>query len=112
MSNRNPMEEYLQRLQAVAKSGRGGFPGGFPGGKPPPGAGLAITGAVTLLAGGWFLSNALFNVDGGHRAIKYRRISGVSKEIYTEGQSGSSGPGARNMADGVANRNTLDDPLV
>ncbi|KAL1878639.1 Prohibitin-2, subunit of the prohibitin complex (Phb1p-Phb2p) [Diaporthe australafricana] len=81
MSNRNPMEEYMQRLQAVAKSGRGGFPGG----KPPPGAGIAITGAVTLLAGGWFLSNALFNVDGGHRAIKYRRISGVSKEIYSEG---------------------------
>ncbi|KAI3400264.1 hypothetical protein diail_3645 [Diaporthe ilicicola] len=81
MSNRNPMEEYMQRLQAVAKSGRGGFGGG----KPPPGTGFAITGAVALLAGGWFLSNALFNVDGGHRAIKYRRISGVSKEIYSEG---------------------------
>lgn len=76
------MEEYMQRLQAVARSGRGG---GFPGGKPPPGAGFALTGAVALLAGGWFLSNALFNVDGGHRAIKYRRISGVSKEIYSEG---------------------------
>lgn len=75
------MEEYMQRLQAVAKS-RGG---GFPGGKPPPGAGFALTGAVALLAGGWFLSNALFNVDGGHRAIKYKRISGVSKEIYNEG---------------------------
>ncbi|KAJ2960895.1 hypothetical protein NQ176_g11028 [Zarea fungicola] len=31
------------------------------------------------------LSNALFNVDGGHRAIKYKRLSGVSKEIYNEG---------------------------
>lgn len=82
----------MQRLQAVARSGRGGFPGG----KPPPGAGFAVTGAVALLAGGWFLSNALFNVDGGHRAIKYRRISGVSKEIYNEGESGCSGPGATN----------------
>ena len=32
-----------------------------------------------------FFSNALFNVDGGQRAIKYRRISGVSPEIYNEG---------------------------
>jgi len=24
-------------------------------------------------------------VDGGHRAIKYTRISGVKKEIYSEG---------------------------
>lgn len=102
------MEEYMQRLQAVAKSGRGGFPGG----KPPPGAGFAVTGAVALLAGGWFLSNALFNVDGGHRAIKYRRISGVSKEIYNEGESGCSGPGATNIADAVAKRNTLHGAMV
>lgn len=32
------------------------------------------------------MSNALFNVDGGHRAIKYKRLSGVSKEIYNEGR--------------------------
>lgn len=98
----------MRRLQAVANSGRGGFPGG----KPPRGSGVALTGAVALLAGGWFLSNALFNVDGGHRAIKYRRINGVSKEIYSEGKSGRSGPGARNMADEGANRNTFDDPVV
>lgn len=24
-------------------------------------------------------------VDGGHRAIKYSRLSGVRKEIYSEG---------------------------
>lgn len=24
-------------------------------------------------------------VDGGHRAIKYTRIAGVSKEVYNEG---------------------------
>lgn len=83
MSNRNPMEEYMQRLQAVARNGRGGFPSG----KPPQGTGFAIAGAVALLAGGYFFSNALFNVDGGHRAIKYRRINGVSKEIYAEGES-------------------------
>ncbi|ROV97649.1 hypothetical protein VSDG_04649 [Cytospora chrysosperma] len=81
MSNRNQMDEYMQRLQAVARNSRGGFPGG----KPPKGTGFAVAGAAALLAGGWFFSNALFNVDGGHRAIKYRRISGVSKEIYAEG---------------------------
>jgi prohibitin 2 len=106
------MDEYMQRLQAVARSGRGG--GGFPGGKPPPGAAFALTGAVALLAGGWLLSNALFNVDGGHRAIKYRRISGVSKEIYNEGESGSpGGPRARNMvANAVVKRNALYGPMV
>lgn len=98
----------MQRLQAVAKS-RGG---GFPGGKPPPGASFALVGAATLLGGGWFISNALFNVDGGHRAIKYRRISGVSKEIYNEGESGCSGAGARNLANGIANRNTFHGPVV
>ncbi|KAF3762373.1 hypothetical protein M406DRAFT_63295 [Cryphonectria parasitica EP155] len=68
MSNRNPMEEYMQRLQA-----------------PPQFAFGAIGGLVLLLGGGMALSNALFNVDGGHRAIKYKRISGVGKEIYNEG---------------------------
>lgn len=27
----------------------------------------------------------VFSVDGGHRAIKYSRLSGVRKEIYNEG---------------------------
>lgn len=26
-------------------------------------------------------------VDGGHRAIKYSRVSGVRKEIYNEGMT-------------------------
>lgn len=61
--------------------------GGFPGGGPPAGTGLAL-GAIILIGGGaMVLQNSLFNVDGGHRAIKYKRISGVSKEIYAEGLS-------------------------
>lgn len=74
----------MRRLQAMTAQGRGG---GFPGGKPPPGAGGAIAGLALLVGGGLFFSNALFNVDGGHRAIKYKRISGVGKEIYSEGES-------------------------
>lgn len=88
----------MQRLQAVARNSRGGFPGG----KPPKGTGFAVAGAVALLAGGWVFSNALFNVDGGHRAIKYRRISGVSKEIYAEGESGGAGPVAQVQAQAQA----------
>jgi len=38
-----------------------------------------------VVIGGFILSNSLFNVDGGHRAIKYTRLSGVKKEIYNEG---------------------------
>lgn len=64
---------------------RAGGGGGFPGGKPPRGAFGALGGLILLGGGAMVLSNSLFNVDGGHRAIKYRRINGVSKEIYSEG---------------------------
>lgn len=57
-----------------------------------PGGGGGIAGGVAALAvlggGALLFQSALFNVDGGHRAIKYRRISGVSKDIYTEGMLG------------------------
>ncbi|KAJ4415102.1 Prohibitin-2, subunit of the prohibitin complex (Phb1p-Phb2p) [Gnomoniopsis sp. IMI 355080] len=82
MSNQNPMNDYLKKLQQVAQQsgGRGGF-----NPRPPPGSGGVAAGLVLLIGGGLFLNNALFNVDGGHRAIKYKRLSGVSKEIYNEG---------------------------
>ena len=51
----------------------------------PRGSGSAVLGAGVLMAGAWVFSNALFNVDGGHRAIKYKRLGGVGKEIYSEG---------------------------
>jgi prohibitin 2 len=81
MSNRSPFEEYANRLRAATRpGGRGGFPGGTPKGL---GGGLA---ALVLLGGGAMLfQSAIFNVDGGHRAIKYRRLTGVSKDIYAEG---------------------------
>ena len=40
---------------------------------------------IVLGVGATILSNSLFNVDGGHRAIKYTRVGGVKKEIYAEG---------------------------
>lgn len=39
---------------------------------------------VALVAGGMVLNASLFNVDGGHRAIKYTRLYGVKDEIYPE----------------------------
>jgi len=74
----------MRRLQRAAQSGRGGFgPGG--GGPPLKGIGYGMGGLIAIGAGLFVFQNSIFNVDGGHRAIKYRRTSGVSKEIYNEG---------------------------
>lgn len=84
-------QEAMKRLRQMQT--RGGFPsggGGGPGG-PQGRAGMAVAGGLLFTAGYLFFSNALFNVDGGHRAIKYRRISGVSKDIYSEGTAGATG---------------------
>ncbi|TRY51540.1 Prohibitin with Band 7 domain [Cryptosporidium tyzzeri] len=41
---------------------------------------------IMLVAGGSILaSNSMYNVDAGHRAIKFSRIHGVQKRIYGEG---------------------------
>lgn len=73
----------MQRLQrAIQQRGQGGFGGGLPSGGA---AGRGIVGLIALGVGATILSNSLFNVDGGHRAIKYTRIGGVKKEIYAEG---------------------------
>lgn len=69
----------FRNLQKMVTSARGS------GGPSPRG----IAGGVSalLLLGGAAVAgnNALFNVDGGHRAIKYTRTGGVGKEIYSEG---------------------------
>lgn len=58
---------------------------GKSGGPSPKGMAGGI-GSILLLGGALMVgNNALFNVDGGHRAIKYTRVGGVSKEIYGEG---------------------------
>ncbi|CCC70544.1 hypothetical protein NCAS_0F00600 [Naumovozyma castellii] len=60
-------------------TGRGGVGGG------PKGALAGLGGLILLGGGALFLNSSLFNVDGGHRAIVYSRISGVSPKIYPEG---------------------------
>lgn len=83
----------LRQMQAQAQQSGYGSGGGGP--RMPRGSSAAAFGGAALLGGIWFLSNSLFNVDGGHRAIKYKRISGVSPEIYNEGTP--AGMGLRRM---------------
>ena len=64
------------------QAGRSGGGGGGPG---PKGLGSAFGGLILLGGLAVVGNNALFNVDGGHRAIKYTRVGGVGKEIYSEG---------------------------
>ncbi|KAI9811999.1 MAG: Prohibitin-2, subunit of the prohibitin complex (Phb1p-Phb2p) [Pycnora praestabilis] len=80
---RDPRETWAklqQTLQSAQQQGKrmggGGNPRNLFGGV----AGLLLLGGGVLL-----VNNALFNVDGGHRAIKYTRIGGVKKDIYNEG---------------------------
>eukprot|EP00158_Paraphelidium_tribonemae_P005308 Partr_v1_DN27272_c2_g1_i1_m38392 putative Prohibitin 2 len=55
----------------------------FPGG---PGGFLGGTGALVGLGLAAYGVNAsLYNVDGGHRAVKYSRFFGVLDTIYDEG---------------------------
>ncbi|KAK3191549.1 Prohibitin-2, subunit of the prohibitin complex (Phb1p-Phb2p) [Lecanicillium sp. MT-2017a] len=82
-SQNNWQEEAMRRLRQMQQAG--GRPGGAGGPQLPRGSGAALLGGALLVGGAMFFNNALFNVDGGHRAIKYRRISGVSKDIYNEG---------------------------
>ncbi|KAJ9103273.1 Prohibitin-2, subunit of the prohibitin complex (Phb1p-Phb2p) [Naganishia friedmannii] len=93
-----PGREAFQRLaQQFAKAQRqataGGFGRGGAGGSGGPGGAkgfLAGSGLlVTLAIGGIAINQSLFNgtlaVDGGHRAIKYTRMNGISSTIYPEG---------------------------
>ncbi|KIX05808.1 uncharacterized protein Z518_03780 [Rhinocladiella mackenziei CBS 650.93] len=74
--------EHFQQIQRTLQQRSGRGFGGVPGGGPAARGVLALVG---LGVAGVVISNSIFNVDGGHRAIKYKRISGVSKEIYNEG---------------------------
>jgi prohibitin 2 len=77
----NPQEAWRQLQRMANRAGRGG------GGPSPRGIGAGVAGLLVLGGAAVVVNNALFNVDGGHRAIKYTRIGGVGKEIYGEGMS-------------------------
>ncbi|KAG2156015.1 band 7 family-domain-containing protein [Suillus bovinus] len=80
MNSQDAFRKFTQQIKRASQSGGGG---GMPGG---PGRFLAGGGLIVALVGGGLLLNAsLFNVDGGHRAIKYTRLQGVKDEVYSEG---------------------------
>jgi len=79
MDPNNPRDAW-KRVQNVLAQTRGSG-----GARPPKGALGGAAGLVLLGLGALTINSALFNVDGGHRAIKYTRLGGVKKEIYNEG---------------------------
>lgn len=72
----------LQKMAATAQRGGGGGPS-------PRGVGAGLGGLLLLGGLAVTANNALFNVDGGHRAIMYTRVGGVKQQIYNEGLLGT-----------------------
>ncbi|KAI9104771.1 band 7 family-domain-containing protein [Phlyctochytrium arcticum] len=73
----------MSRAQQTMKNMMQGIK--IPKGAPGKGV-LGSTGALiglTLL--GVSVNSSLFNVDGGHRAIKFSRVGGVQDKVYAEG---------------------------
>lgn len=91
----------------ASQAGKGGGPSG-------KGMASGITGLLLLGGVAFVGQNALFNVDGGHRAIKYTRLGGVSKEIYSEGKRliRGSREGQGTVINLLLNRNTSQNSLV
>lgn len=80
MAQFDPREQFQRLQRNLQNSSRGGFGGGAGG---PAGRGIIVLVGLGVL--GVAASNALFNVEGGHRAVIYSRIGGVSNQIFGEG---------------------------
>lgn len=77
--NWNKLQQELRRRAAAATKGASSQPRN-------PFMFFSGIGGVFLLGGLAFLGqNALFNVDGGQRAIVYSRLHGIQPRIYPEG---------------------------
>ncbi|KAJ3650376.1 hypothetical protein Zmor_016479 [Zophobas morio] len=51
----------------------------------PPGLGLGLKLLVVGGAAAYGISQSMYTVEGGHRAIMFNRVGGIQKDIYTEG---------------------------
>jgi prohibitin 2 len=86
MSNSNQAwEKFAKALQEQARRSGGGGGRGFPSGAAPKGMFAGLGGLILLGGGALLLNAALFNVDGGHRAIIYSRFGGIQPQVYNEG---------------------------
>ncbi|KAI9058148.1 proteolysis and peptidolysis-like protein [Trametes sanguinea] len=80
MNSQDAWRRLTQQVQRATSGGGGGGP------RMPVRGFFTGTGLLLALVGGGIALNAsLFNVDGGHRAIKYTRLHGVKEEVYPEG---------------------------
>ena len=81
MNDPNWQRVTQELKRRMAQNGtRGGAPPKSPFGIFAGFGGLLLLGGATMLA-----QNALFNVDGGQRAIIYSRLHGIQNQIYPEG---------------------------
>ncbi|KAI8832718.1 band 7 family-domain-containing protein [Chytridium lagenaria] len=66
---------------------KGLLPRGGAGGSKGPSGGFFASGGLLVGLGvvAIGVNSSLFNVDGGHRAIKFSRIGGVQNTVYNEG---------------------------
>ncbi|KAG8992614.1 Prohibitin-2, subunit of the prohibitin complex (Phb1p-Phb2p) [Tulasnella sp. JGI-2019a] len=78
---REAFNRLAAQWQSRARAAAGGGGGGMPGKAVFGGSGLVLL----LIAGGFVVNSSIYNVDGGHRAIKYTRLNGVTKDVYPEG---------------------------
>jgi len=46
---------------------------------------LLVGGAGAVVGSGVLLTKTMFNVEAGHRALKFNRLSGISDSLYAEG---------------------------
>jgi len=82
MAGREAFQRFAQQLQQSSRVRGAGGGGGSGGSGPLPWGGAGL---LALVGGGLLLNSALFNVDGGHRVIKYTRLHGIGKDVYGEG---------------------------
>ncbi|AMD18637.1 HBL265Wp [Eremothecium sinecaudum] len=82
------MSRYPNDLQGFARLVQAQFArsrNGRMGARPPKGASMGIGGLVLLGGGLMLVNSSLFNVDGGHRAVLYSRLTGVKQNVLNEG---------------------------
>lgn len=78
------LKEAMQKL--AQNMPKGGMPsGGGGGGKAAAAAGSAATALLAAGALGYGAFNSVYNVDGGHRAVVFNRVTGMKETIYGEG---------------------------
>lgn len=86
MSDQNWKNLSRDLRRRAAKAAAATSAGGAGGAPRSPFGFFAGFGGLLLLGGvSVFAQNALFNVDGGQRAIVYSRVNGVQPQIYGEG---------------------------